>query len=442
MNAAQTVSKGFEGNAAALAPVSAGVVAAHQREESELQAMFAVAHNRGRSELDGYNRAMSSCERPAFADGTTYNFPRGGKAISGPSVKLARELARVWGRIAFDLRIVDVSDEQVHIRAVALDLVHVTRVAMEDKFSRKIQRRQRDGSTQWVEPDERDLRELINRRGAILVRNCLLQLLPPDLVEDAVAKASATLVSAASGDLQKNRSEVVKALLASFDKVGVKQVQIEEHIGSPIAKLTPTQCQKLRAIYQSLVDGHTEPLDHFEPIPGQQHSASALNEELGKRKAERETAARAAASKDTSKAAGERQGASQSEPQTTSDASDDEKSAENAARASEAQSGARTQSDESVASDSEDRASGDASDAPDDTDDVDEDVAVLLDVMRSHEKALKWEPRSDACRQARAQHLGVTQARKASLAKLGAYIAHLETLVDSAPGEDIEEPDF
>ena len=47
--------------------------------------------------------------------------------------------------------------------------------------------------TEWTVPDERDLRELTNRRGAICVRNAILALVPPDLVEDAMATADQTL---------------------------------------------------------------------------------------------------------------------------------------------------------------------------------------------------------------------------------------------------------
>lgn len=412
------ISTGFADDKVATA-TSAGVVAAHHREESELQAMFTVSNSLGRSELDGYNRAMSSCERPAFADGTTYNFPRGGKTISGPSVKLARELARVWGRIAFDLRVVDINDDQVHIRAVALDLVHVTRIAMEDKFSKKIQRK-RNGQTLWVEPDERDLRELINRRGAILVRNCLLQVLPPDLVEDAVAKAKATLVDAASGDLQKNRADVVKAVIASFDKVGVKQVQLEEHIGSPMAKMTPTQCQDLRGIYQSLVDGHTEPLDHFHGIAGQQHSADVLNDELEARREAREGAAQDTASTDSAQRSAERLEASGRSATAESVQSAGTDTAINDVGSTEEQPDATTYQGLSGSSGDEDRALEAVSDAP--------VSSQALDNVRALEDKLGLQPKSKTCRDLRLQHLGVTQLRKSSAEKVAAYVVHLTQL--------------
>jgi hypothetical protein len=257
-----------------------GVVASHAREESELKAMFAVAQQVQRDERAAFRRAMISCERPRFAEGTTYSFPRGGSQISGPSVKLARELARCFGNVTYDLRIVETSDDEIHIRAVALDLVNVVRVAVEDKFAKKVQRK-RGGTTQWVEPDERDLRELVNRRGAICIRNALLQLLPPDLVEDAVDVARQTLESAAEGDLENDRGATLRALLEAFKKIGVRREHIEAFIGRDYNTTTPSQVAQLRQVYRSIADGHTNAASHFDiDDSAQRQSTSDLNDAL------------------------------------------------------------------------------------------------------------------------------------------------------------------
>lgn len=263
-------------------PVEMGVVASQAREEHELKALFVVAYQRGRNERDCFDKVMVSCERPSFADGATYSFPRGGTQVTGPSIKLAREIARCWGGVSYELRIVDESPESVHIRGIAIDFVAVIRVAMEDRFGKKIQRKLRSGETKWIEPDERDLRELINRRGAICVRNALLQLFPPDLVEDAQERSQATLEAAASGDLEKNRAKTIAALLASFKTVGVTQDQVEGFTGRPIQDITPTEVAKLRTIYASLKDGVTRPSDHFGGV-GEVRPVSRSTEEVKER---------------------------------------------------------------------------------------------------------------------------------------------------------------
>jgi len=76
-----------------------GGLAVISREQHEIQAAIISAKKFPRDENQAYAKAIKSVQRPSMAESATYNFPRGGKSISGPSVDLARELARCWGNI-------------------------------------------------------------------------------------------------------------------------------------------------------------------------------------------------------------------------------------------------------------------------------------------------------------------------------------------------------
>ncbi|MBQ7110481.1 MAG: hypothetical protein IJO06_04585 [Thermoguttaceae bacterium] len=39
---------------------------------------------------------MTACQRPGLASVAVYVYPRGGSKISGPSIRLAEEIARNW----------------------------------------------------------------------------------------------------------------------------------------------------------------------------------------------------------------------------------------------------------------------------------------------------------------------------------------------------------
>src|SRR5205085_986190 len=134
-----------------------------------------------RNELMAFQQLAVACKRLSFAEQSSYAFPRGGQTVSGPSVHLARAAARVWKNLQYGVRITRDDDDSRQIQAFAWDLETNVKVTGEDDF-KKLVYRKKDG---WVKPDERDLRELTNRRGAILVRNCILQILPKDLIEDA-----------------------------------------------------------------------------------------------------------------------------------------------------------------------------------------------------------------------------------------------------------------
>jgi len=213
---------------------------------------------------------VRSAERPRFADAAVYAFPRGGQTIEGPSVNLARECARLWGNLRHGVSIVSADDDWIHIKGWAWDLQTNTKVEVEDRFRRLVQRRQQGGGTQWVKPDERDLRELVNRRGAICVRNAILQVMPPDVVDEAVDQAKRTNADAAAGRLSTDPTGTVRAMARAFGAIGVTVAMIEAKLGHALTAelVDAAELAELRAIFASLRDGNTKRADHFELTPG------------------------------------------------------------------------------------------------------------------------------------------------------------------------------
>ena len=234
------------------------------REQTEIQAAIASAKYFPRNEVAAALQVTKSFARIGLAEAARYSFPRGGKTISGPSVDCARELARVWGNLRYGIRVISMTDEMVHIRGFALDLETNSQTEYEDTFKRLVQRKGRDGETRWIEPDERDLRELISRRGSILYRNAILSILPPDLVDSALLTADKTLRSVASGELKASREDVVKSIAGRFDQFGVSIAMLENYLGHSLADANAEEVIQLKTIGKSLADGVTKRGDHFE----------------------------------------------------------------------------------------------------------------------------------------------------------------------------------
>lgn len=239
---------GFEAQAQVPAVRASAAIA------TEVQGAILVAQNFPRNEDRSFERLMRSCKRTSFAEDAAYKFPRGGQTISGPSVRLAREAARLWGNIRYGLDIVRDDEDTRQIRGWAWDVETNTKVEAEDDF-KKLVYRKKGG---WIKPDERDLRELSNRRGAILVRNCILQLLPPDLIEDALNEASETLKDRAAKDPDAER----KRLILAFGDLNVTPDDLAGYLGKPIAKVSPSELATLREVYVSIRDGHSNWLDY------------------------------------------------------------------------------------------------------------------------------------------------------------------------------------
>lgn len=227
-----------------LSPVSAGAGI-----EAEIKAAITVALKFPRNETKAFERLMHACRRPSFAEEVSYSFPRGGADVTGPSVYLAREAARVWGNIRHGVSIVADSEESRTIEAWAWDVETNSKVVAQDTFQKLIYRKKGG----WQKPDERDLRELTNRRAAILKRNCILEILPKDLVEDACDLATKTLNDKAAKDPDGERKRIVLA----FNGLNITTEMLEQKLGHPVAQCSPAEIAELRKIYKSIADGNS-----------------------------------------------------------------------------------------------------------------------------------------------------------------------------------------
>lgn len=257
--------------------------------EAEIQSAITIALKFPRNEDKAFEKLMRACKRPSFAEDASYRFPRGktqdadGKwvdnIITGPSVNLAREAARVWGNIRFGLEIIRDDEESRQIRGWAWDLESNTKTSAEDDFKKLIYRKAKG----WIKPDERDLRELTNRRGSILIRNAILSLLPKDLIEDAIEMSDSTRVNEAATDPEGARKKVI----LGFSEINVTPQMLEEYLGHPLGEASPAEIANLRTIYRSIADGnstwpeyvHSHEPENGKPPNGKATGPARINEE-------------------------------------------------------------------------------------------------------------------------------------------------------------------
>ena len=266
-------------------PESTGVAAS--REQHQIQSMILVAKKYPRDEHEARLRAIRAMDRPGMAQKARYKYERGGKPIAGPSVHLVREIARQWRNVRYGTVYRQTSDEAVRLAGYAHDTEQNLFVEVEDEFQKKVQRRIRDPQTgveetRWVTPDERDLRELVNKRAAIALRNALLQVLPSDLVEECMSRAGETLRAFDKGQLQQSREQTIKSMVLAYDDLGVTPKMIEGKLGHALDLVTADEITELREIFNSLSEGHSQRQDHFSlaPVsitPQQSPGASEIN---------------------------------------------------------------------------------------------------------------------------------------------------------------------
>jgi hypothetical protein len=223
----------------------------------EIQSAIVIAKKFPRNEDGAFQKLMKAAGRTSFAEDAMYSFPRGDAKVEGPSINLGREAARVWTNIRYGLEIIRDDDGSRLIRGWAWDLETNTKVTAEDDFKKLIYRKKGG----WIKPDERDMRELTNRRGAILIRGCLLQLLPKDFIEDAMDRCRETLRKGAEQDPEAARKKIILA----FSELNITPEMLEQMLGHKLAESSPAEIAELRKIYKSIADGNSTWAEYVEP---------------------------------------------------------------------------------------------------------------------------------------------------------------------------------
>jgi len=236
--------------------LSAGSVAIEsERAIAEAQAKMVIAKRFPRDEGACFAHAMQACQRPTLAAAAFYSYPRGGETVSGPTIRLAEELARCWGNIEYGIRELSRKDGVSEMQAFAIDLE--TNIHSVQNFTVRHLRDKRGGAKELT--DERDIYELTANMGGRRLRARILAILPPDLKEAAIEQCKATIAGGGGVPL----SDRIKKMAVAFEKLGVSSELLTKRLGHKIDTTTPEEFAELVGIYTSLKDGVTKVSDWF-----------------------------------------------------------------------------------------------------------------------------------------------------------------------------------
>ncbi|BBP82424.1 MULTISPECIES: hypothetical protein [Pseudomonadaceae] len=236
--------------------VNQGTVNIEQsRAVTEAQGKLILAKKFPRDEALAYSKIMSSCSRPSLAASGEYAYPRGGQTVSGPSIRLAEELARCWGNIEYGIRELSRQQGNSEMEAYAWDLE--TNTYSSQKFTVRHLRDKKGGAQ--VLTEERDIYELTANMGGRRLRSRLLAILPPDLVEAAVNQCRKTL----AGDTSLPLADRVRALVDAFSQQGVTEKHLRAYLNKSLDEILPEEIATLRGVYNSIKNGQAAVGDFF-----------------------------------------------------------------------------------------------------------------------------------------------------------------------------------
>lgn len=238
------------------AHVNHGTVNIEQsRAVTEAQGKLLLAKRFPRDEALAYSKIMTSCSRPTLAASGEYAYPRGGQTVSGPSIRLAEELARCWGNIEYGIRELSRQEGNSEMEAYAWDLE--TNTYSSQKFTVR-HLRDKNGGAQ-VLTQERDIYEITANMGGRRLRARLLAILPPDLVEAAVNQCRKTL----AGDNSLPLADRVRALVDAFSPLGVTEKHLRAYLNKSLDEILPEEIATLRGVYNSIKNGLAGVADFF-----------------------------------------------------------------------------------------------------------------------------------------------------------------------------------
>jgi hypothetical protein len=237
-----------------------GTAIEQSRAVAEVQAAIVVAQQCPRDVQASIAQMRESCRMPALADRAFFRFPRGGSTVSGPSVYLARELARCWGNVQYGVSELRRDDEhgQSEMQAWAWDVQTNSRAST--IFVVPHMRDKKGGPEKLV--DMRDIYENNANAGARRVRECIFGILPPWFVEEAKELCSKTVKDGGGKPLAQRIADTITA----FEAVGITTDQLERKIERPSSKWTEHDVAQFRVIYTSLSRGEVSKDDEFPPV--------------------------------------------------------------------------------------------------------------------------------------------------------------------------------
>lgn len=223
---------------------------------AEAQGKLIIAKNFPRDEHLAYAKVIEACKRRSLAEKAIYSYPRSGSTISGPSIRLAEELARCWGNVDFGIKELSQKDGESEMSAYCWDME--TNTMSSQTFVVAHVRDTKKGQVRLTE--QRDIYENNANMAGRRLRARILAILPPDLVEAAVAECKKTL----AGDNEIPIADRINKMVASFAKFGVKIDTLEKRLGRKIDTMTTEDICEYAGIYNSLKDGNSSISDWFD----------------------------------------------------------------------------------------------------------------------------------------------------------------------------------
>ena len=245
-----------------LAPhVNAGAVTIEvERAVAEAKGQMQLAKMFPRDLNAAYAELMEACKLPALASVAFYSKPQGGSKVTGPSIRLAEEIARVYGNYEYghrELSRVEATptsfgrseievygwDKQTNNRSIRqITVLHVIDTKEGPKRLR----------------DQTEVDNKIANVASKQLRGRILAMMPKWMVEAAIEECKKTL----AGANEEPVSVRVRKMTQAFAKFGVTTEHLETYLGHKLDDTLVDELIDLMGVFNAIRDG-AKPSEYF-----------------------------------------------------------------------------------------------------------------------------------------------------------------------------------
>lgn len=231
------------------------------RAVAEVQAAIVVAQQCPRDLVKAREKMLESCSQRGLAERAFFSYSRGGSRITGPSVQLAREVARCFGNVQYGIAELRRDDDhgQSEMQAFAWDVENNTRAST--TFIVEHVRDTQAGRKKLT--DQRDIYENNANNGARRLREQIFAVIPAWFVEEAKERCQQTLEDGGGVPLARR----IAAVIDAFAGLGVNEQQLAARLGKPSGQWDARDVATLTVIGQSLRNGEVTRDEEFPTKP-------------------------------------------------------------------------------------------------------------------------------------------------------------------------------
>lgn len=227
--------------------IGSEVIYQQDRAQIDIQISTAKAYPRNVKRAIENSIAIVTMDKETAAT-CTYSVPRGGKAITGPSVHIAKILAQNWGNLRIEAKVVGIDLKHVTSQAICFDLENNLAIKVEVK---------RSIMTKQGRMNDDMITVTGNAGNSIALRNAILSIIPKAIVDKVYNEAKSKITGDVSDKtkLLARRKQVVDGLK---DTYSLTETEILSAIGkASIDHITSDDLVVLIGLGTAIKDGDT-----------------------------------------------------------------------------------------------------------------------------------------------------------------------------------------